>query len=1016
MAGTLTRSLEGAFWLSQLVLGVACALAIMALLSQQRALQSATVTRELVEHTDRTLLDLEDAETGQRGYLLTGEPSYLAPYTAADSRIRAELATLGRLTSGDVSLQRALADLARATAEKQRELTRTISLYQSSDVQAALELVKSGRGKALMDEIRAAVGSMHAREEQLLAGRMGTAATNTAVGWFAVIALGVLGLALLWFIRYVAARDRIRIQQSQERLDTTLTSIGDGVMATDRAGRIERMNPVAERLTGWSEAEARGRPLEAVFRIVNESTRQPVESPVQKVLREGVVVGLANHTVLLSRDGREYVIEDSGAPIRRRDGRVDGVVLVFQDATSKHALQLEREKLIQLIEQSTDFVGLADPEGRLVYLNPSGQRMVGYGSDRPYEGRSIVEYVADESLSFYENEFLPHLRESGRAQGEMRFKHLTTGERIDVHRTLFVVRDPKNGQAIGHGSVSRDIGELKRARAREQFLHNLGEKLRAQPTPEAVEQVAAAGLGHELRAPLVGFVAVDSEGYATIETLLRDEHVRSAGVQRIRLAGSEKSGLGVLGEHDIAVSDVDDDPLNGASPIMRVGVAVGARALVTAGLSDDGNPGGHLFVAQREPRAWTPEDVSLVRAVADQVSGAVAQVRAQKQRAESERRYRQVLEALPQLVWTCASNGEADYLSVQWLQYTGTRLADNLGYGWAACIHPADRQRILTVWQDSVRRCAALDTEVRIRRADGFYCWFKQRAIPLRQSDGSVQQWFGTSTEITDLIEAREAIARNQAQLEKRVEERTRALEDANSELQAFANTVAHDLRAPLRNIQGYANAILEDEDRLSAEGVLYTQRMAESADRLDGLIQDLLGYSRLSRGEMRLEPIDLTSLLRQVLADLASEVAAREAQVTVQGDLPIVSGHRATLGQILINLISNAVKFVASDVLPQVTVFSVSMDGCAHLTIQDNGIGIPVEHRERIFAVFERLHGSEEYPGTGIGLAIVRRGIERMGGRVRVESAPGGGSRFTVELPLAAPDTPQSNIPGASQ
>jgi len=541
--------------------------------------------------------------------------------------------------------------------------------------------------------------------------------------------------------------------------------------------------------------------------------------------------------------------------------------------------------------------------------------------------------------------------------------------------------------------------------------------LRAQPTPEAVEQIAATRLGHELGVPLVGFLTVDSDGYATIETLLPDEQMPSPGIQRIRLAGSERSSPGVLGEQDIAVSDIDKSPSNSDPVITRVGVTIGARALVAARLSDAGHPSGQLFVAQREPRAWTVEDVSLVRAVADRVSGAVAQVRAQKQRAESERRYRQVLEALPQLVWTCAANGEVDYVSVQWLQYTGTRLADNLGLGWAARIHPADRQRMLTVWQESVRRCAALDTEVRIRRADGFYCWFKQRAIPLRQPDGSVQQWFGTSTEITDLVEAREAIARNHAQLEKRVEERTRALEDANSELQAFANTVAHDLRAPLRNIQGYANAILEDEqDRLSAEGILYTQRMAESADRLDGLIQDLLSYSRLSRGEMRLEPVDLTSLMRQVLADLATEIAAREAQVSVPGNLPVVTGHRTTLGQILNNLISNAVKFVASEVLPQVTVFSVSMDGCAHLTIEDNGIGIPVEHRERIFAVFERLHGSEQYPGTGIGLAIVRRGIERMGGGVRVESAPGGGSRFTVELPLAAAHVPPpSNNPGAS-
>lgn len=367
----------------------------------------------------------------------------------------------------------------------------------------------------------------------------------------------------------------------------------------------------------------------------------------------------------------------------------------------------------------------------------------------------------------------------------------------------------------------------------------------------------------------------------------------------------------------------------------------------------------------------------------------------------NEEHYRQTLEALPQLVWTCGVDGSADYVSRQWLDYTGTRLEENLGQRWIERLHEGDRERALTLWTQSLRTGEMYDTEVRLRGADDRYRWFKQRAVPIRGAGARVQKWFGTCTDITDLIEARDIIRAANADLERRVSERTRELEEANSELQAFAHSVAHDLRAPLRNIQGYASALLEDEQgRLSEEGALYTQRLAQGAVRLDGLIQDLLAYSRLSRAEIILERVDLDLLIKVVLEELAPEIAAREADISVAGPLGAVRGNRTVLGQVLANLVSNAIKFVPDDALPRVRISGMRTDRYVRLTVADQGIGIAAEHQERIFRVFERLHGNESYPGTGIGLAIVRRGVERLGGRVELESAPGAGARFTIELP----------------
>ena len=236
--------------------------------------------------------------------------------------------------------------------------------------------------------------------------------------------------------------------------------------------------------------------------------------------------------------------------------------------------------------------------------------------------------------------------------------------------------------------------------------------------------------------------------------------------------------------------------------------------------------------------------------------------------------------------------------------------------------------------------------------------------------------------------------------LEQRVEQRTAELASANQALEAFAYSVSHDLRAPLRGIQGFAQALLEDYgDRLDGAGHEYARRIAGAAERMDLLIHDMLAYSRLSRADLELTPVPLDSALQQALAEVGPSLQQRRGQIEVAGDLPLVLAHRPTLVQVLTNLLGNAVLYMAPDVPPRIRVRGEMADGCERLWVEDNGIGIAPEHQGRIFQVFERLHGSETYPGTGIGLAIVQKGVERMGGASGVESEPGAGSRFWIEL-----------------
>ncbi|HVM47320.1 MAG TPA: ATP-binding protein [Candidatus Acidoferrum sp.] len=239
-------------------------------------------------------------------------------------------------------------------------------------------------------------------------------------------------------------------------------------------------------------------------------------------------------------------------------------------------------------------------------------------------------------------------------------------------------------------------------------------------------------------------------------------------------------------------------------------------------------------------------------------------------------------------------------------------------------------------------------------------------------------------------------------QLEDSVAQRTAQLREVNANLQHFAHTAAHDLRAPLRSIKNLSEAVLEDNAaQLSPDAQVFLRRVSESATHMHKLLDDLLEYSTLGGKDVRLRPISLNDTLREALGFLESEIRTHQAEVTIQEPLPQVLGHWASLVLLMTNLLSNALKFTPPGARPRVRIWAEDGSGPdrVRFCIEDSGIGIAAKDTEHIFQAFHRVHGRHKYPGTGLGLAIVRRSAERMGGRVSVESEPGHGSRFWVDL-----------------
>src|SRR5713226_748056 len=312
-------------------------------------------TYEVLNSLDNTVGQLSDAETGQRGYLLTGDETYLEPYRAAVKSIDQGVAHLKSLTSDNPNQQKRIQVLEPLIEKKLAELQSTIDLRRSNGLAAATGVVLEGSGKRSMDQIRVLVAEMTNEEETLLRARAQKTDESVARSVRTVFAGTLLSISLLivcFVLLTCELSERKKaedaLEKSEKWLSTTLSSIGDAVIATDMNGAVTFMNSVAQSLTGWTQAEATGKSMDLVFDIVNKETRRPVENPVKKVFREGKIVGLADHTLLLSKDGREFDIEDSAAPILTDAGEGFGVVLVFRDITER---KLAEETLRQSQER-----------------------------------------------------------------------------------------------------------------------------------------------------------------------------------------------------------------------------------------------------------------------------------------------------------------------------------------------------------------------------------------------------------------------------------------------------------------------------------------------------------------------------------------------------------------------------------------------------------------------------------------------------------------------------------------
>src|SRR5882724_3903342 len=348
----------------------------------------------------RILSTLQDAESAARGYLISHEDVFLAPYTGARAELDAELRALTPLLADRPEQLARAQELGQLAHARLDHLDKGVKSIREGTFVMPKGPLATSEAKRLMDACRALIAAMQVEENSQLASQLVTAANARRTALAAAVSMSGIAAALVVLLILVGRRAARDIRRSEQWLGTTLTSIGDGVIATDAAGAIRFVNPVAAELTGWSHADARGRPLDEVFRTVGAADRLPAENPVAQVLRQGTLAGRMDHTVLIRRDGAEFPIHDSGSPIRGDGGEINGVVVVFKDASAaraaQQALQASEERLRLALEGAE--LGAVDYDlrtGNAVW-NARLYAIVGYPRDTPVTAEMINLHTAPE--------------------------------------------------------------------------------------------------------------------------------------------------------------------------------------------------------------------------------------------------------------------------------------------------------------------------------------------------------------------------------------------------------------------------------------------------------------------------------------------------------------------------------------------------------------------------------------------------------------------------------------------
>ena len=920
---------------------------------------------------DELVARLVDAETGQRGYLLTGDKAYLKPYREAINELDQTMGRLKVLTAGSQKQQKHLETLEPLLEKKLAELQKSIDLRRKEGFAAANEVVLAGQGKQWMDQIRAELGEMRDEGKDLRTIRTQEMKEVLARTVRLVIAGNLVATVLALLVFAILLRALSKRKQAQEALaksekwfSTTLASVGDAVIATDMNGTVTFINPVAQSLTGWAQEEAIGKSMDLVFDIVNKDTRHPVENPVKKVFRDGKVVGLADHTLLLSKGGKEYDIEDSAAPILTNSGEGFGVVLVFRDITQKKLAdeEINRQKdLLQLVLASiADGVVVADANGKFLLFNGAAERILGTGATdtAPDQWSDRYGVYFPDGVTAYQANELPLVR-AMRGESVDAVEFLIRNTNVPDGRLLSITGGPlrgEDGDLRGGVVVFHDITERKRAeealRQSEERYHLLFD---SNPHPVWVYDVQTLAILD------VNNSAVRNYGYSredflslTIKDIRPPEDVSALLESAANApADTETSGVWKHCKKDGT----------------RIDVEITSHPLVYRG---------------RSARLVVATDITTRK-------------KAEEALRQSEERFRLLVsEVTDYAILMLDPEGCIASWNAGAERIKGYQSQEIVGQHFSRFYAPEDAARGKPAHGLEVASREGRFGEEGWRvRKDGSRFWANVVITALRDATGRLRGFAKITRDITEHRRAQELIVHAKEEAER-----------ASKFKDQFLSTMSHELRTPLNAVLGFSDLLADERyGPLNDRQQRYVSHIHTGGKHLLKLISDILDLSKIEAGRMELarEDVTLTSAFTEVISALYPLAQKKSQSLLQEVELHLhVYADALRFKQVLTNLVGNAIKFAPEGA--RIEMVARQVEDQVRIEVRDNGPGIPPEQQQRIFEAFFRLtQAGSATEGTGLGLAITASLVELHGSKLGIESRPGEGACFFFSLPLIA-------------
>jgi len=969
---------------------------------------------QVISSAEEFLSALKDAETGERGFLLTGNEAFLQPYLAVRDGVMVQLQALQQKTQL-ASAKSQLDALAPLVQRRMADLAHAIELGRAHNTAEILRLVNIGQGKQQMDTIRTQIHTFVQMEEAGLAEREAAYQASLRSLFGVIVAASALGLlAALGFAyliyrqglqrlnqqvleetRYLLEQQEVLNQQlqhsnqalqiSEEQLAVTLNSIGDGVITTDAQARVTSLNPLAERLTGWNEEAARGQPIEDVLHIVNKSSREPVVIPVMAALLHGSVQALANHTVLLSRDGREYDIADSCAPIRARDEQVIGSVLVFRDVTEEYALQQATRDsgvLMQTVLNTVaDGILTLHGEGFLLEtVNPAIEEMFGYAAS-DMVGRDIRLLipgfssvpVAVDDADMQGHALLPAAKSAREAQGRRQ------------DGSLFTLEIALNEMWLG--------GEL----------HYTG-VLRDYTTRKLAEEAL-------LKAGALQKAIFDSANFSSIATDAR-------GVIQIFNVGAERmlgyTALEVMNKNTPA--DISDPQeliarAQALSAELETPIAPGFEALVfkaSRGIEDIYEltyirKDGSRFPAVVSVTALRDDEAAIIGYLLIGTDN-TARKQIEEERKKLDQRLRDqqfytrsLIEANIDAIMTTDPVGIITDVNKQMESLTDCTRDELIGAPFKKYF--TDPERAEAAINLALNDKKVTNYELTARTRGGLETVVSYNATTFYDRDRNLQGVFAAARDVTERKRLDGVLEDKNVELEA-----ARALaEKANLAKSDFLSSMSHELRSPLNAILGFAQLMESESPAPSSSQQESIGQILRAGWHLLKLINEILDLTKIESRQIPLskEPVLLGEILMECQGMFEPQAQQRGIVMRFpkhDAALYVLADH-TRLKQVFINLLTNAIKYNTL----QGTV-EVNCTQEAHrrirVSIRDTGIGLRPDQQAQLFQAFNRL-GQEAggVEGTGIGLVVAKQLVELMGGTIGVQSTVGVGSVFWFEL-----------------